>query len=207
MKTFSTAATDALSSGAFWKARFFRFHWGVNYGFWDGDTDITPTGSNIDADALNFTFKAGGSLIEFQHDQVGLDASAPKFTMRLRAIRDTALSPDVLGTIRSQPYHRKRVSVFHGLLNNADRSIIHIVLFARGYIDEIPMFREPDGDGNMQAYLQGSVENNIIEWNRRGAHDRNDESQRLTFPGDKGLSNRDRTSKALKWAKGVSQSS
>lgn len=208
MKAYSAAALTALAAGAIVKRRAVKFEFGSGtYAFWDGGGPFTPVngdgGAVVDAAASGVTFQAGGALFEIAVGSVGVDGSAPEITMRLRSVPDSSLTPDVLATIFSETWHRKRVTIFRALFDASTQGLIEVATRARGVLDQINFVAEPSPDGPGAAYLEAKVESALIEWQRSGAHDRNDESQKLTFPGDRGLENIDQTSKVRKWAKGI----
>lgn len=209
MRTYSTAGQNALIAGAIVKRRMVLFELASgDFGFWDGDAEITPVdgsgGIQVDDPASGKTFKTGGSLFEIQVGAFGADGSAPEITIRLRSVpASPTLTPDVLAEIFETDYKNARCSIFRALLNTSTGALIEVALRARGYIDHVQYVEQPSADGPGTAYLEAKVESPLIEANRKGAHDRNHESQKITFPGDEGLRNIDRIGKVRRWAKGV----
>jgi hypothetical protein len=202
MKTYSSEALAALAAGRITKRRLVLFSLGSgDYGFWDGMAPFTPSGANVDAFADGKTFLAGGSLIAIERGSVDINGTAPEITMQLRSVPNTDLTPDVLATILTEDYHRKPVYIFRGLFD-VDGAVIEIALRDRGSLDSVSYVEDPDSG---TAMIEAKVESKLIDWNRGGAHDRNDESQRATFPDDKGLGNIERATQVKKWGKGVSQ--
>jgi hypothetical protein len=203
MKVFSPTALAALASGSIIKRRFILFDFPSGfYGFWDGAGSIVPTGPTVEAPAAGKTFLAGGSVIEIKRGPIGTNGAAPEASLRLRAVPNTDLTPDVLvSLLQDGEYHRRPVYLFLGLFAE-DGEIVEIALRDRGFIDSVPYFEDPAAG---TAWLEGKMESRLIDWNRGGAHDRNDESQRSTFPDDKGLGNIERASQLKAWGKGVSQ--
>lgn len=209
MRTYSTAGQTALASGAILKRRLILFELPAgDYGFWDGDQPITPVdgsgGAVVDDPASGQTFQVGGSLFEIDVGTFGADGAAPELKVRLRSVAASpTLTPDVLAEIFSTDYKNGRVSVFRALFSASTGALIEVALRARGYLDSVQYVEQPSADGPGLAYLEARVESPLVEAQRKGAHDRNHESQKLTFPGDEGLRNIDRIGKVRRWAKGV----
>lgn len=201
MKVYSSTALDALREGAIRKRRMILFSFSTAYGFWDGMAPYTPSGSNVDAGASGVTFNGGGSVIGIKVGSVSTGAKAPDITLQLRTVPDAGLTPDVLGEIMSYDWYKKTVSIYRAIFTLSG-DLIEVALAHRGKLDSLT-FDLDQASG--RAMLTGTVESTMIEWNRWGAHDRNHESQILTFPGDLGLKNIEKTSQVRKWGKAVSR--
>lgn len=206
MRSYSAAALTALAAGAIVKRRMILFELASNWGYWDGSEPITPVdgvgGAVVDAPASGNLFQSGGSLFEIELGAVGIDGAAPEMTIRLRAVPSAALSSDVLQNLLTTAYKGKKVSVFRALFSTSG-TLIEVALRYRGYFDSVAYIEQPAAEGPGLAYLEAKIESPLIEAQRKGAHDRNDESQRLTFANDDGLRNIDRLGKIRRWAKGV----
>jgi len=206
VRSYSSAALTALAAGAIVKRRMILFELASDWGYWDGSEPITPVdgvgGAVVDSPASGKTFQAGGSLFEIELGAIGTDGAAPEMTVRLRAVPSAPLSSDILQSLLTTDYKGQRLSVFRAIFSTSG-TLIEVALRYRGYIDSVAYVEQPSAEGSGLAYLEAKVESPMIEAQRKGAHDRNDESQRLTFPNDDGLRNIDRLGKIRRWAKGV----
>lgn len=189
-------------------------------------------GAVVDPGADGVTFAAGGSVFEISLQSQSIDDAEPRLSVILRATDNDPLpsqvpltidgdpvtidgstitvpgpldlTPTVLATIFQESYHKKRVSLFRAIFDSSTGALIEVALRFRGRLDQITYVEEPGSEAG-RTYLEASIVSRLIEWNRAGAHDRNDASQRVTFPLDKGLTNIEQTSKIRKWASGVTQ--
>lgn len=201
MKVYSSTALAALAAGAIVKRRMVLFSLAEPVGFWDGLAPYTPTGSNVDAGADGVTFNGGGSLIAISPSPVSASSRSPSITLQLRSVPNSDLTPDVLGEVMNYAWHKKTVSIYRAIFTT-DRELIEVALAHRGKLDSLTFDLDPERG---TAMLTGAVEANLIEWNRWGAHDRGHESQILTWAGDLGLKNIEKTSQIRKWGKAASR--
>lgn len=203
MKVYSSTALTALRAGAIVKRRALLISLADPgpIGFWDGMAPFVPSGSNVDAGASGVTFNGGGSVISIGVGPVSTSAKAPDITLQLRTVPDAGLTPDVLGDVMNYDWYKKTVSIYRAIFST-EGELIEVALAHRGKLDSLTFDLDQKSG---KAVLTGTVESNLIEWNRWGAHDRNHESQIRTFAGDKGLKNIEKTSQIRKWGKAVSR--
>jgi hypothetical protein len=203
MKTYTANALAALASDRIKKRRMILITVGTTqYGFWDGSEDFTPAaGINVDSAAAGKLFQPGGSLISVERGSTNINGTAPELTLRLRSTPNAELTPDILATILTEDYHRKRAWLFRAIFTEDDE-LIEVALRDRGFMDNVSLVEDPEAG---TAMIEAKVESKLIDFSRGGAHDRNDESQRSTFSGDKGLGNIERASQLKRWGKGVTK--
>ncbi len=236
MRSWTSDVQTAMAASAIIKRRMILFELpSGNYGFWDGLAPITPSGINVDDGADGQVFKAGGSLIGIDVGAISTANSAPDITLQLRAtvaaaeeestdyltiggervtiggnyiaLNDVgAITPDVLSTIFQEEYAGSIVSIYQAIFSTADLSLLQVSLRARGILKQVVYKYSPDIEGPGKVSLEATVEQSMIEWNRRGVPDRNHESQKKTYPGDKGLATLDKYSRLYKWGAGFMKS-
>lgn len=174
MRSFETAVTD-LHAGGRWLQRdaiLFDFAEG-QYGFWWGSGAFAWNG---------VTFVGAGRLLEVQDVSAGGDMP-PELVVRLSAIPDSALTPDVLGTIHEYTWHLRPVVVYRFWFSPSTGALVGTlpdVLF-RGQVDQIV---EIEGDTmTLEARLVGRT----VDLRKAGRLMRGVETQKIINNGDPDL--------------------
>jgi hypothetical protein len=74
-----------------------------NYGVWDGGETITWN---------TFTFNPGGRLLEIERDGENIGTESNSVTIRLYAVPESELTPEVLYTIHAENYRYRPVTIW-----------------------------------------------------------------------------------------------
>lgn len=122
----------------------FDFAEGV-YGFWWGEGPITWNG---------ITFVGAGRLLEIAPIQFGGDMPA-ELSVKLSAIPDAGLTPDVLGTVEEYTYHLRPALAMRFYFHPDTGAMVGSapeVLF-RGQVDQISHIDEPGGPYQLEMRL------------------------------------------------------
>lgn len=144
------------------------------YGLWDGVGNWTWNG---------ITFVGGASLIEVEAVEETSGLASVPLILRLRSIPDTDLSPDVLGSIEAEAYHRRPVTLYTAFFSAEDRSLVSVEVLYRGRIDTLPHRETAEGDAYLEAQLVSMAE----DYTRTGTRVRSSRDQDEFAPGDKGF--------------------
>ena len=136
-----------------------------DYGFWWGEGPYSWNG---------ITFVGAGRLLEIPSIQSGGDMPED-LTVKLNAIPDAGLTPDVLGTVEEYTYHLRPVSIFRFYFSPVTGVMVGAapeVLF-RGELDQIKHSDEPDGPYQLAAQLVSRS----VDFRKRGGKRRGTEIQ------------------------------
>lgn len=169
--TLPTAATEAMASGGviLRTGIAFDFPSGL-YAFWDGDHPFLWSG---------LTFQPGGGLLEISEIPAASDMSSSPVTVKLRALPDAGLTPDVLGTIEEEIYHQRPVTIWAFFFSPDDGSFLAGIRHYSGYLDQI----EHD-DGPSDYHLVAHLESRSRDHTKTGYRMHTTADQAQVSPGD-----------------------
>lgn len=177
MRDIETAVENQITSGRFGRrdAILFDFAEGA-YGFWWGEGEFTWN---------SITFVGAGQLLELDTIGIGSDGSPTEIKVRLTAIPNSELTPDVLGSIETYTYHLRPVLLYRFYFDpdtGAMAGTAPVVLF-RGYLDRIERKDDPDG-----AYaLEATLVSKSVDYRKAGQRQRGNEQQKLLNGGSTDL--------------------
>jgi hypothetical protein len=144
-----------------------------SYGFWDGAEPYTFE---------DCVYQPGGQLLQIDAIPGGIGTESQGITVRLSAIANTDLTPDVLATIENEQYIGRRVTI-HSMYLSPDGALLEIVRIYRGYCDKL-VHEETDGG---EAAIVASIESKSLDNQKRGYRVRSSNDQARINPGDEGL--------------------
>lgn len=144
------------------------------YGFWTGVGVLTY--QSID-------YVGAGTLIQLEPYAAVADLSAVPLVARLKAVPDSALSPDVLATIESEQYHQRPVVSSRSYIDPDTRAVLSVERCYRGYIDRIEHEDQVGGGAVLVAYLESKARDHT----KTGYRMRSDTDQRRINANDGGL--------------------
>lgn len=142
------------------------------YGFWGGHGPITVNGIN---------YVGAGSLIEISQMNLGADLAASPLTVTLRALPETALTPDVLATIDNYGYKNRPAHLSLAYFDPVAGVIVTAFQWWQGYIDIIEHSQTVGGNYT----LIGHLEPLSLDHSRIGYRMRSDADQKLIDPSDR----------------------
>jgi len=142
------------------------------YGFWGGHGPITVN---------SITYQGAGSLIEISQLNLGSDLAASPLTVTLRAVPETALTPDVLATIDDYGYKNKPAHLMLAYFDPVAGVIVTAFQWWQGYIDTIEHNQTVGGEYTLIAHLEPLS----LDHSRVGYRMRSDSDQRLIDPNDR----------------------
>lgn len=171
--TVPAAVTTAYGTGRVVRRTLIAFELDSGtYRFWDGQGVLTYD---------SVTWQPGAGLITVTPMERTTQGEVVSIELVLRSIPDSALSPDVLGTIHSEDWHQRPVSIWTLYIDPATRAAInHIVKFT-GKLDTL-RDRENPADGT--AELIGTAESYLRDLTRRGYAKASDAQQQALYSGD-----------------------
>lgn len=166
-----SALTAALASGAIVARRaiVFDFPSGM-WGFWEGSGDFVHDG---------ITHHPSGSLLEISDIPAASDMASAGVTVRLRAVPDAGLSSDVLGTIESEQYHQRPVTISVFFFDPQSLALLASVRLWSGYVDTIA-----HDDGPTETSIVASLESRSRDHGKAGWRTRTTADQQSFSEGD-----------------------
>ncbi len=116
------------------------------YGFWWGEGEFNWNGQ---------VFHGAGSLLSVGEVGTGGDGEPTELEVRLRAMPDAGLTPDVLGTIEQYGYHRRPAILYRFVFSPVDGTMIGAVpeVRYRGIINQIEHEDAADGQYALVARI------------------------------------------------------
>lgn len=141
------------------------------YGFWPGKGPLTVDG---------VVYVGAGSLLELLAVDEGVDLSASALSVKLRAVPEAPLSPDILATIDDETYKGRPVTISTAYFDRITGDIVTVVRMWAGYVD----FIDHEGTIGADYTLVGRLEPRSLDHSRRGIRVRGDADQRLLDPDD-----------------------
>lgn len=140
------------------------------YAFWDGEGPFAWSG---------LTFAPGGGLLEISEIPASADMSSVPVTVKLRAVPDSALTADVLGTIEDEAYHQRPVTIYAFFFSVDDRSLLAGIRHYAGYLDQIEHI-----DGAGDYHLEARLESRARDHTKTGYRMHTTADQEQVSPGD-----------------------
>lgn len=175
MRSFDSDTLAMLASGRAVARDLLLFDLGSGlYGFWTGVGVLTY--QDVD-------YVGAGRLIGIEAPAGVSDLSSVPLVVTLSAIPDSALSPDVLGTIEAEQYHQRPVVISRAYIDPDSRAVLSVERIYRGYVDRIE-HEDQVGGG---AVLRGYLESKARDHGKRGHRTRSDTDQRRIDAADGGL--------------------
>jgi hypothetical protein len=166
---------DALAEGRVVDRGMILFDLGSGlYGFWTGRGPFAHAG---------VTYVGAGSLIEIDGMRQVADLSAVPLVVRLTAIENTALTPDLLARIEDEHYHQRPCTISTAYFHPDSYALLSVEPEYRGYIDRIVHTESEDGQALLEAHLESRFRDHL----RTGYRVRSDADQRRINPTDDGL--------------------
>lgn len=144
-----------------------------SYAFWDGAEAYTYE---------DCVYQPGGQLLQIDGIPGGMGTESQGITVRLSAIANTDLTPDVLATIEDESYIGRRVTI-HSMYLSPEGALLQIVRIYRGYCDKL-VHEETDGG---EAAIVAYVESKSLDNQKRGYRIRSANDQARIDSTDKGL--------------------
>ena len=144
------------------------------YGFWTGVGPFVYAG---------VTYVGAGSLLEVNDISQVTDGSAVPVTIRLSAVDQSALTPEVLVTIEDEQYHQRPVTIMTAYFDPVTGGLLSVEREYRGYIDQIT---HEEGVGKPYSLLC-KLESKARDFQKVGYMKRSDAVQRLIDPDDGSL--------------------
>jgi len=146
MRNFDPATLTALGQRAASMRFFIRFDLPEGtFGFWSGIEPYVFEGVN---------YVGSGQLITIDEVNGAIDPSVQPLTVRLTSIPNSALTPDVLGSIFSYAWHQAPATLHQGYFNPQTGATIMIERITRRRIDTIEMVEAVGGSAQLVATLQ-----------------------------------------------------
>jgi hypothetical protein len=142
------------------------------FGFWGGYGTLTVNG---------VPYVGAGSLIELQAINMGTDLSASPLTVKLRAVPETELSPDVLATIDNYAYKNRPAHVTLAYFDRVTGGLVTAIQWWQGYIDVVSHEEIVGGEYVLTARLEPLS----LDHSRTGYRMRSDADQKLIDGADR----------------------
>lgn len=144
------------------------------HGFWTGLGPFTYGG---------VTYVGAGSLLAIDAAKQQSDLSAGEVVIRLTAIPNTALTPDILGTIEAEQYHLRPCTLMTAYFDPETYGLLSVEVEYRGYVDQIGHEEAIGGEAVLACHL----DSRFLDFSRSGYRVRSDADQRRINPADDGL--------------------
>lgn len=205
MRTLTTAAANRIASGRYGWRRMFKFEIGPGYAYWDGaEPYACVAGTGIDDLAAGITYQPGGHILDLMLQPAALDGSAGGFSLTLDARNDPRLSGNVLSSLETAPYHRKRGVVSVMILDPDSLAVDQVMVIGVGYAGAARRKQTFRADGQIEReWIEWPFYSRMQDWQGPGAHDATDDSQKDTYSGDRVFENVMEPSRRKNWAEGV----
>lgn len=175
MRAFDATTLALLDSGrmATRGLLLFDFPSGL-YGFWDDVYPLTYSG---------VTYVGAGQMIAMDEIDASGDLSSSSITLKLTAIPDTDLSPDVLASIEAEQYHQRPVTLSEAYINLDTRALVSVQRVYRGYVDQMIHDYTSGGEATLTCIVQGRGRDNT----RKGHRTCSDADQMRIAANDGGM--------------------
>ncbi|OYZ75347.1 MAG: hypothetical protein B7Y12_12775 [Rhizobiales bacterium 24-66-13] len=172
MRSYDSDTLAMLSSGraAVRDMILFDFASGL-YGFWTGAGTLTYAGLD---------YIGAGKLFDIEDlsFEGGLAPSA--VSIKLSAIPEEGLTPDVLASIESENYHQRPVTISRAYIHPDTRALLSVERVYRGYLDQMQHDLQVGGGATLTAMLESRSRDHT----RVGHRVRSDADQRMIDPAD-----------------------
>lgn len=172
MKPYNAATLAALGDRRASKRNLLRLDLAEGtFGFWGDSGDFTYD---------SVLYRGAGKYLNIKNLGGASDFSVTPIEVTLSSIPDSALTPDVLGTIHSYTWHQRPATLYDAYFVPGTRDLIMVERIARRIIDTIDMVDQVDG----QAILIGKLQPLNYDNPNRGFMRYADADQRLIDPAD-----------------------
>lgn len=126
-------------------------------------------------------YVGAGSLIGIEAIGAGIDLAASPLRVTLRAVPESALTPDVLATVDNEAYKNRPVTLSLAYFNRATGAVANVYRWWSGYVDTIQHNEQIGGE----YVLTATLEPRSLDHSRRGFRMRSDADQKLLDPTDR----------------------
>lgn len=175
MRAFNSDTLTMLGSGRAVSRGLLLFDFSSGlYGFWDGLGVLSHAGVD---------YIGAGQLLGVDQVSYTGDLSTSPLTIRLTAVPNSDLDPDVLATIEAEQYHQRPVTLSRAYIDPETRSVVSVERVFRGYVDQITHDYTIGGE----ATIVCSVESRARDNTRRGWRTRSDADQKRIASDDGGM--------------------
>jgi hypothetical protein len=172
VKSYDSPTLDLLASGRCAKRDMILLDFaGTLYGFWSGIGTILYQ---------SVTYIGAGRLISIEPIDASIDLSAQPITLKLSSVPDSALTPDVLASIESYPWHQAPVVLSVAYIDPDTRSLVSVHRVSRRRLDTLEHVITAGGE----AVLMGRLEPVTFDNAGRGYRMSGDADQRLLDSDD-----------------------
>lgn len=144
------------------------------YGLWEGSSVFTHDG--ID-------YQPGGQLLEIDDMSFSSGLAAQGLTVRLSAVPNSNLTPDVLATIEDEQYIGRPVTIYSAYFD-PNGALLSVERVWRGYVDQMRHEFSPQPNGGSMA-LVCQIESKNLDNQKRGHRMRGSADQARISAGDK----------------------
>lgn len=173
MRSISSGDLTNLEAGNYITTWLFLLDWPTGLtGFWPGYGDITVGGQ---------VYHGAGSLLAIDQIELAADLTASPLRVILRAVPNSALSPDILASVDDYVYKNRRAYLDLAWFSRATGSIVTNVRWWQGYIDMIEHDETVGGDYSLVARLEPAS----LDHSRIGYRMRSDLDQKMIDPTDR----------------------
>jgi hypothetical protein len=173
MRTISSGDLDNLHLGNYITTWLLLLDWPTGLtGFWPGYGSITVGGQ---------IYNGAGSLLTVEQIDLGSELNASPLNVFLRAVPNTALSPDILAQVDDYVYKNRPAYLDLAWFLRSSGAIVNNVRWWQGYIDTI----EHDETIGGEYVLVARLEPASLDHSRIGYRMRSDKDQKLFDPNDR----------------------
>jgi hypothetical protein len=174
MRTIDSGSLAVLQAGAYIEREMILFDLASGlYGFWNGIGTFTWN---------SIPFVGAGSLIRVEESEQNTELQAEEFSLVLREIPNSDLSPDVLSTIENETYKGRPFTGYKAWFDPDTRALLSVEVWTRGIIDTFT-HRRSEGVSELVCH----IETRAIDYTRRRKRMRTDADQRRIDANDGGL--------------------
>lgn len=179
-RVISTELQTLIDSGRLARRKLIRFDFpSGTYAFWNGVEPITwPAVPNPAA----IVYNPGAGLIVINPIAYSNQGEVDAIELRLRSIPDTALTPDVLGTIHNEEWSQSPVQIRELYFDPATMAPVADVVKFTGRLDVLIDGVEPESS---RAELVGTAESYLRDLTRKGNASASDVQHQILYPGDR----------------------
>ena len=173
MQNIDPGVLDQIAKGAYAHTLLLLFDLPEGlFGFWGGYGTLTVN---------SIPYVGAGSLIEIQPVNMGTDLSASPLVVKLRAVPETELTPDVLATIDNYAYKNRPAHLTLAYFDRVTGGMVTAIQWWQGYIDLISHDQVIGGEYSLTAHLEPMS----LDHARTGYRMRSDADQKLIDPADR----------------------
>lgn len=176
MLSLPQAAQEALAKDRIVYAQGVQFDFSSGtYAFWSGSGPLTWSG---------LTFQSSGSLLEISDIPASGDLSSQPVTVRIRAVPEQGLTPDLLASIENEIYHQRPVTIYIFIFDPDTRALVNVYRHYAGFLDKLDHV-EDEGSSYLVANLESRSRGNT----KTGYRMRSTTDQKSILSGDEFFQN------------------